>query len=407
MVFHGKSLSRSLWSAVNVECIRKDALYRFLNSPRHHWRRFLWLLSSSIVRMKLHPLTHPDRRNVLIVDDSVFSRSRSKAVELLSRVHDHTTQSYVKGFRLLTLGWSDGNTLIPLAFSLLSSTNEKNRLQPSRQDLDKRSIGYRRRAEAVCKSPDVVMELIRQAKAFHIPAQHVLFDSWFAFPALIVRLRTLGYHVVAMVKNSPKIHYLHEGRSKSLEQLYSQVRKRRGRAKILAHVDIQLPETIPARIVFVRDLNRSQRWLAIITTDLSLSNEEVVQLYGKRWDIEVFFKTVKSYLKLTGECYSRSYDAQIAHTTIVFSRQMLLAVEQRRATDDRSAGGIFYDCCDELADLHFSQALMLLLQLLRQKLRELFTAGTSELEFSTVWKNFIEGLPSIYKVPLKIADCET
>lgn len=411
IVFHGKSFSRTLLSALHPECGGKDAVYRFLNSPRHHWRRFLWFLSSAVVLKSLSPLTSENRRSVLIVDDSVFSRSRSKAVELLSRVHDHTTNTYVRGFRMLTLGWSDGNSLIPLAFSLLSSAKETNRLQPSRQDLDKRSIGYRRRMEALRKSPDVVVELIRQAKTFRIPARHVLFDSWFAFPSLLVRLRALEYHVVAMVKNTPKIHYLHAGKPISLEKLYSQVSKRRGRAKILAHVDIKLPGATPendsARIVFVRDRNRSKQWLALISTDLSLSDEEVVQLYGKRWDIEVFFKTVKSYLKLTGECYSRSYDALVAHTTVVFSRYILLAIEQRRATDDRTAGGIFYDCCDELADLRFSQALSLVLQLLRQTLSNFLVAEAIHCEFSTLWKNFIAALPSSYKVPLRISECET
>lgn len=402
LVFHGKSLSRTL-SVFHTECGAKDTLYRFLNSPRHNWRRFLWLLSSAVVLKTLFPLTGKERRSVLIVDDSVFPRSRSKAVELLSRVHDHTTHTYVKGFRMLTLGWSDGNSLIPLAFSLLSSANKKNRFHEARQDLDKRSVGYRRRVEAVRKSPDVVVDLIRQAKIFRIPAHHVLFDSWFSFPSMLVRLRKLEYHVVAMVKNTPKIHYLHESKAVSLEKLYSLVSKRRGRAQILAHADIELPEAVPARIVFVRDRNRSKQWLALITTDLSLSDEEVVQLYGKRWDIEVFFKTVKSYLKLTGECYSRSYDALVAHTTVVFSRHILLAVEQRRRVDDRTAGGIFYDCCDELTDLHFSQALLLILQLLRQKLCDLFAVGTTELEFSTLWKNFIAALPSIYKVPLRIS----
>lgn len=411
IAFHGKSFSRTLLSALHPECGGKDAVYRFLNSPRHHWRRFLWLLSSAVVRKALWPLTGKDRQSVLIVDDSVFSRSRSKAVELLARVHDHTTHTYVRGFRMLTLAWSDGNSLIPFAFSLLSSANEANRLQPARHDLDKRSIGYRRRVEAVRKSPDVVVELIRQAKTFRIPARYILFDSWFSFPSLIVRLRALEYHVVAMVKNTPKIHYLHAGKPISLEKLYSQISKRRGRAKILAHVDIKLPGAEPendsARIVFVRDRNRSKQWLALITTDLSLSDEEVVRLYGKRWNIEVLFKTAKSYLKLGGECYSRSYDALVAHTTVVFSRYILLAVEQRRATDDRTAGGIFYDCCDELDDLRFSQALMLALQLLRQTLSDLFVAGTAKLEFSSLWKNFIAALPCIYKVPLSISGCET
>jgi hypothetical protein len=58
------------------------------------------------------PLTNDDRESVLIVDDSTYDRSRSKRVELLYRVWDHSTGRYLKGFRMLTmflkkaLGWS-------------------------------------------------------------------------------------------------------------------------------------------------------------------------------------------------------------------------------------------------------------------------------------------------------------
>ena len=50
-------------------------------------------------------------------------------------------------------------------------------------------------------------------------------------------------------------------------------------------------------------------WIAFISTDMSLTPEEIIRIYGKRWQIEVFFKTCKSYLNLIGECHSLSYDA--------------------------------------------------------------------------------------------------
>ena len=33
--------------------------------------------------------------------------------------------------------------------------------------------------------------------------------------------------------------------------------------------------------------------------DIPEEQDEIIQLYGKRWDIEVFFKTSKSVLRLT------------------------------------------------------------------------------------------------------------
>lgn len=69
-------------------------------------------------------------------------------------------------------------------------------------------------------------------------------------------------------------------------------------------------------------------WVAFICTNPDLSEEEIIRIYGKRWKIEVFFKTCKSYLNLVGECHSLSYDSLTAHVAIVFARYMMIALEQ-------------------------------------------------------------------------------
>ena len=38
------------------------------------------------------------------------------------------------------------------------------------------------------------------------------------------------------------------------------------------------------------------------TTDMHITEEEVIRIYGKRWGIEVFFKVCKSYLRLEKDC---------------------------------------------------------------------------------------------------------
>ena len=63
----------------------KDVVYRFMNSCRINWRRFTTLLAEKIIRETIAPLTSEERRNVFIIDDSLFSRNRSKTVELLAR----------------------------------------------------------------------------------------------------------------------------------------------------------------------------------------------------------------------------------------------------------------------------------------------------------------------------------
>ena len=90
----------------------------------------------------------------------MFSRNCSKKVELLARVDDHVSRSYVKGFRMLTLGWSDGNTFLPLSHCLLSFASNKNQLQCVLADINPCSNGGKQRKLAQCKATDVVLTLL-------------------------------------------------------------------------------------------------------------------------------------------------------------------------------------------------------------------------------------------------------
>nr|WP_132248354.1 transposase [Marinisporobacter balticus] len=410
LVFTGKNLFRILQSQKDHFPFAKDVIYRFLQSTSYNWRKFLLLLSSNIIINRIQSLTSEERVNVLIVDDSLYDRSRSKSVELLARVHDHTDNRYKKGFRMLTLGWSDGNTFLPLAFTLLSSHKASNRLCSENPNIDKRSNGYKIRKHAVLKSPAAMMNLIRQAKSFGIPAKYVLFDSWFTYPRILMELLTENLHTIAMVKAMPKVYYTYKDKQMNLKTLYSNVKKKRGKAKILASVIVQIgtdefKNPIQAKIVFVRDRNRSRKWLALISTDLELEAEEIIRIYGKRWDIEVFFKMTKSFLRLSKEFQCRSYDALVAHTTIVFTRYIMLALEKRKNEDFRTLGNIFYYCCDELDDIHFACALQLIIDILKDALQDkLFLSKQQISEFIDF---FISRLPDFFKEKMVFLSCES
>ena len=117
LAFIGKNLFEGVVRNKKIQ-VGKDAVYNFLNSSTYNWRRFLLLVSNRIYIIISHFLDDSSEE-VLIFDDSTYDRSRSKTVELLSRVFDHTTGRYLKGFRMLTLGWSDGNTFSGVDFALL------------------------------------------------------------------------------------------------------------------------------------------------------------------------------------------------------------------------------------------------------------------------------------------------
>ena len=191
--------------------------------------------------------------------DTVYSRGRSKKVELLSWVHDHAKHVSVRGFRLLMLGWSDGNSFLPVNGCLLASTRK--RCSEREYEVDKRTCGYRQRVRALTKAPEVMIEMLRQARGSGIRASHVLFDSWFSSPKTVMAVTEENLDVIAMVKKAAKTRYRHNGKMRSVKEIYACNKKRSGCAKYLLSVlaemdDKERCKSVPAKLVFVRNRNK-------------------------------------------------------------------------------------------------------------------------------------------------------
>ena len=103
LVFQGRNLFRFLNSKHKGQAVSKNTYYRFPNETSYNWSRFLLLLAVKVTS-RFDALTRPERVKVLVLDDSVVKRNRSKSVELLARVYDHVEHRFQKGFTLLTLG---------------------------------------------------------------------------------------------------------------------------------------------------------------------------------------------------------------------------------------------------------------------------------------------------------------
>ena len=103
LYFRDEISFRFLNSKHKDQAISKNTYYRFLNETSYNWSRFLLLLAAKVTS-RFDALTRPERVKVLVLDDSVVKRNRSKSVELLAHVYDHVEHRFQKGFTLLTLG---------------------------------------------------------------------------------------------------------------------------------------------------------------------------------------------------------------------------------------------------------------------------------------------------------------
>ncbi|RKN60358.1 transposase [Paenibacillus ginsengarvi] len=360
LVFEGKNWFRLLESSRGSSLPGKDVVYRFLNHPHFAWRDFLHSLCLSVVR-QFTSLTSAKRVKVFIIDDSTLQRNRSKKAELLAKVFDHSTGRFAKGYTMLTLGWSDGFSFAPVDFVMLSSANILNRITEMTTVISKRCHGYKRRLEAFTRKPDAVIGLIQRALRTGFHADYVLMDSWFAQMPLIRQLLAEGLDTIGMVKEM-KQRYTYQGQRLTLSELYRSLPKNK-KSSIWSSVITQTSCGVSVKLVFVQNRNKRREWLAILSTDLGLEPSEIVRIYGMRWSIETFFKVTKSYLKLGTEFQGRSFDMLISHTTVVFSRYLVMEFERRQAGDSRTLGGLFFLYADEVRDLDYQTALQQLMSL--------------------------------------------
>ena len=379
-----------------------NTYYRFLTNVKSNWLRFTTLLSEKIINSHIRKLTSDTRADCFIVDDSLFERTGYKHTELVSKVFDHVSMKFKKGFRLMTLGWSDGVSFIPINFALLASTDDKKVLGPI-QSFDKRSLAGRRRALAQTKGIDVMIKLLKTALNSGHKAKYVLFDSWFSNLAQLAEIKHLKLDAIAMIKRSSKIQYIYNEEKLDIKQIFSKEKKRQGRSRYLLSVKVKT-EDIDAKIVCVKNRNNRKDWIAIICTNTDLSEEEIISIYGKRWDIEVFFKTCKSFLKLGKEYHGLSYDALTAHVAIVFTRYMMLAVQKRDNEDERTLGELFYLAIDEMADISFSESMLILIEAMTNSMKEIIHAIDEQLV--RVLEVFLNKFPNLMKASLQhIAQC--
>ena len=378
LVFHGKNLFRALESKHNDHSISKNTFYRFIGNPSFNWRRFLLLLAVRVTTM-FRKLTNKQRVSVLVLDDSVTRRNRSKTVELLAKVYDHVFHEYVRGFNLLALGWSDGFSFVPIAFNLLSSAKASNRYQEASTEIDHRTNGWKTRMESVLQKPVAALHMINSALDAGIEADYILMDSWFTTEPFIKELANIGLSVIGMVKNL-KQRYVYNGRRYTLPQL-AKIAMDKNAKQLYRSLLVRTGKfDIPVRIVFVRNRNKKSELLYLLTTDPALSEDEIIRIYGIRWSIETFFKASKSLLKLCDEFQTRSYDSAVAHTAIVFTRYTVLEWLRRQEQDPKTYGGLFFALCEDVQDMELAEALQSLMALFVEIINGIGTENTETIK---------------------------
>lgn len=193
--------------------------------------------------------------------------------------------------------------------------------------------GYKRAKECDIKKTDSTICMLKSAVKKRFIPDYVLTDTWFFCYKLLKTIVEIGkgIHLISMAKIGTSKYILLENKKEyyPMELISRYERKIKYNRKLKAHYIkvAALYQDIRVNMYFVR-LGRTKKWRLLVTTNLSLSFEKLIEIYKIRWTIEIFFKECKQYLQM-GECSSRNLDAQIADVTLSMIRYILLSYYKR------------------------------------------------------------------------------
>jgi len=153
---------------------------------------------------------------------------------------------------------------------------------------------------------------------------YVLFDSWYAANRLLKCCRRQGWHVVCAIKSNRKLddqklsqwpQTLQHQRYQRVQLTATDQRSRTSRVRTLQGKLTKLPFAVC--VLISKRHHREKHPKYFLCTDLSLSAQQILSIYQKRWPVEVDNFYVKQHLGLA-DFRVQSYEATEKWFAIVF-----------------------------------------------------------------------------------------
>lgn len=233
-----------------------DALTRTLRG------KFRWI---TYYRWMVHVLFGNLSNGWIILDDTVLAKPFGKKFPQASVIYSSCLETYVFGYNLVFVCWSDGIKTIPLCWRWYRK-HEKTKIELAR-------------------------ELLKEIRdIWKIEPKSVLFDSWYGAEVILNQLEAYHWTFVCKVKKNRVVN----GSSISEE---------------LVNDGDEIVGLITG-FCQVRIIKNEDRYLA--TNDRDLSHGDIIGWYAKRWAIEDVFRFLKDQLHLE-RCQARTKTAQKTH----------------------------------------------------------------------------------------------
>ena len=340
---------------------KKDTYYRFVQNVRYNWRKLLILSASAFIE-KIRPLQRCCDDRVLIIDDTVEPK-RGKQIEGSCRkIYSNKEHRYISGINMVNLVYSDKYSTFQLDFALHQNKSRRHEIEDFTKTLHHKSNAYKRRKEGLESKNLLAIGMLERALENGIDADYLLVDSWYAKPQFLKDVKSLGLDTIARLPNNPRIWNFQE-KYKTINALYNGLKSKKhtftgyhGKIRYRYFDAIVHHKTLgKIKLVF---LSTHKELLVFISTDITRTAEEIINIYKKRWNIEQSYKDLREYFGF-GKEENRIYEAMIARITLSMFTYNLITYINRISHEPKTLGELFRDLECELETLVISMQLFL------------------------------------------------
>jgi hypothetical protein len=254
--------------------VSHDQVTRFLSSPAKT-SADLWRVVKPFIRQ----VECDDA--VLVIDDSIEEKPYTDENDLICWHYDHSHERNVKGINFLTALYCPGDLALPVAFDLVTKT----------ESYVDHKTGKPKRRSAVTKNARYRLLLQRCAQN-QLRFQYVLNDVWYAAAEnMIFIVESLKKHFAMPLKQNRKVALSPADKQAGKYEAVKRLELPEGttRQVWLEGVTFAL---VLAKQVFT-NADGTSGVLYLVTSEQTLTYEQLTSLYQRRWRVEVYHKALK------------------------------------------------------------------------------------------------------------------
>jgi IS4 transposase len=334
--------------------LKKDTYYRLLQNSSYNWRKLLSLTNLKILKL-LHKVQDSSSVKVLIIDDTVEGKTGKYVEGSRDALWSNKEKRNIRGINVVSLNYSDGYSNFMLDFAIAMGNYARVKFEEFTQEVDVRTTAYKRRLEIMDGKSQIAIDMVTRALKSGVYADYLLVDSWYSKPVFLAQMNKLGLKVISRIANNNKI-WNFTAKEKTLNAIYEKFKKlktekagtygKKIKFKYFS-VIVEHKNAGKIKIVFIKT---KEKLIPIASTDLEINDEEIIEIYKRRWDIEQGYKELREHFGF-GKEENRIYEALIARITLSFFTYNIVSYINRMSNEPKTIGGLFKDLECELHTL--------------------------------------------------------